>query len=95
VYFLIDYDRSSGSKEIRVFADDKLREADEARLELELRYHRLGIEREVVVLDAASEEALRKTHARYFEDIGSMAASFAQVLDARSSALPGQTNDTK
>ena len=93
MYFLIDYDRSNGSKEIRVFADDQLREADEARLELELRYHRLGIEREVVVLDAASEEALRKTHARYFEDIRSMAASFAKALDARTSASLHQNGD--
>ena len=64
--FLIQYDRSTGT--LRVFEpfDDAQRgEAERARLALELE-NRPG-STEVVVLEAASEEALRRTHRRYFE----------------------------
>ncbi|MFA6239763.1 MAG: hypothetical protein WC655_02465 [Candidatus Hydrogenedentales bacterium] len=87
MYFLIDYDRSTGHSDIRPFADGQKREADEARLELELHYHRLGVDREVVLLDAASEVALRKTHARYFEKIESLAKSLAKALEERIDAM--------
>jgi hypothetical protein len=42
------------------------------RLELELELNRLGKEREVVLLEAASEQALRLTHRRYFEDLSEL-----------------------
>lgn len=38
------------------------------RLEIELDLNRKGLDDEVVLLEAASSEALRKTHRRYFED---------------------------
>ena len=69
--FLIEYDRRSG-RVVTFFAYDETSRAlaDNARLDLELRLNREGIEREVVLLEAATEEALRRTHGRYFEDLG-------------------------
>ncbi len=68
--FLIEYDRSSGSIVTLVRFDDTKREQIEhIRLELELGLNRLGIDHEVVLLEAESEEALRRTHRRYFEDL--------------------------
>lgn len=68
--FLIEYDRKAG-RLVRLvsFEDSERQKAEDRRLELELSLKRDGIEREVVLLDAASEEALHLTHARYFEDI--------------------------
>ena len=45
------------------------------RLDLEIELLRRGQVREVVLLEAASEEALRKTHRRYFEDLATLAAA--------------------
>lgn len=68
--FLIEYDRSSGEiVTFREFEDSERLKAAEARLEMELKLNRLGTEREVVLLEAASEEALRRTHRRYFENL--------------------------
>jgi len=68
--FLLEYERSKGNLiSLREFSDDARHLADTARLELELRLFRQGIEREVVLLDAPSLEALKRTHARYFEDL--------------------------
>jgi hypothetical protein len=68
--FLIEYDRSQGRMvTFNAFGDSERREAEDLRLQLELELNRLGTEREVVLLEAASEEALRRTHRRYFEDL--------------------------
>jgi hypothetical protein len=56
------------------FEDSDRRTAEEARLDLELELNLKGIENEVVVLDAASEGAVRRTHRRYFEDLTELAA---------------------
>lgn len=48
---------------------DTQKEADEERLGFELKY-RHDKEIEIVVLEAASEEQLRTTHARYFGSNG-------------------------
>jgi hypothetical protein len=50
------------------FHDSQRSEAEDARLTLELRLRNQGIEREIVMLEAANEIALRKTHRRYFEN---------------------------
>lgn len=72
--FLIEYDRSSGTiKEMRKFDDSSRKLADETRLELELKLNREGVEHEVVLLEASSEEALRRTHSRYFESVAEIA----------------------
>ena len=78
--FLLEYNRPQGQiVTLRSFAESQRREAENQRLEMELTLHRSGVEHEVVLLDAATEEALRRTHRRYFEDLKQMvqAASVA------------------
>lgn len=71
--FLIGYDRNLGRIiNFRKFDDTERREAEDARLQMELELNRLGTEREVVLLEAASEEALRRTHRRYFENLNEL-----------------------
>ena len=68
--FLIEYDRSAGQLvTFRNFEDSQRGEAEESRLGIELMLNRKGISHEVVLLDAADENALRRTHRRYFEDL--------------------------
>jgi hypothetical protein len=74
--FLIQYDRRAGRIiTIQRFNDDERVQADSVRLELELVLMRQGRRDEVVLLEAATEEALRKTHRRYFEDLAALAAA--------------------
>jgi hypothetical protein len=73
VIFLIEYDRARGEiVTVREFDDSARTAADSARLELELERNREGSESEVVLLEAASEEALRRTHRCYFEDLNEL-----------------------
>jgi hypothetical protein len=73
VIFLIDYDRARGKLESILSFDDAQRdEAEDARLQKELTLHRQGITREIVLLQAADEAALRETHRRYFEDLATL-----------------------
>ena len=68
--FLIEYDRDRGTiVEMRRFDAASLKAAEDARLDLELKLNRAGVQHEVVLLDAPSEEALRRTHGRYLEDV--------------------------
>ena len=74
--FLIEYDRNRGEIiNLKKFEDSARQNADDARLELELELNRLGTEREVVLLEAATEEALRRTHRRYFENLSDLVNS--------------------
>ncbi len=68
--FLIEYDRSQGCiVTIRDFDGSQRREAENSRLEMELDLNRKGVDHEVVLLEAASEDALHLTHQRYFKDL--------------------------
>jgi hypothetical protein len=68
--FLIEYDRNRGRiVTIRSFNDSNGQSAEESRLQLELELNLKGTDNEVVLLEAATEEALRRTHRRYFEDL--------------------------
>jgi hypothetical protein len=68
--FLIEYNRSRGEiVTFKGFGGDELQSAERARLEMELDLNSRGIEREVVLLEAENEAALRRTHRRYFEDL--------------------------
>ena len=69
--FLIEYDRRAGRivRPMREFRDSEWTGAADERLEIELDLGRRGIDRKVVLLQAASEAALRRTHRRYFESI--------------------------
>ncbi len=68
--FLIEYDRLQGSlvNLERFQGTDRLK-AENTRLQKELDLRRKGLKHEVVLLEAASKEALRLTHRRYFEDL--------------------------
>ncbi len=71
--YLIEYDRGEGRLvSLRRFEDRERSQAVKVRIDLEVQLQRRGDVREVVLLEAASEEALRKTHRRYFEDLGTL-----------------------
>ena len=71
--FLIEYDRGEGKiVSFREYGDVDRLTAESERLNLELDLRNAGEEHEVVLLQAASQEALRRTHARYFEDISDL-----------------------
>lgn len=74
--FLVEYNRSRGEiVTFREFPDSERGSAEEARLEMEIGLNRDEIEREVVILEAESEEALRRTHRRYFETLSELATT--------------------
>jgi hypothetical protein len=83
--FLLQYDRGSGQIiDLRTF--EAWETASEARLDLELRLRREDIRSEVVLLEAADEQALRRTHARYFESVAELteaAKDAVSSLDAK------------
>ncbi len=71
--FLIEYDRQTGKiVTLREYSDSDRLVAESDRLDLEVDLHNVEREHEVVLLQAASQEALRRTHARYFEDISDL-----------------------
>jgi len=59
-----------------------IEEAQNARLDLELRLFRFGIEREVVILEAESEELVRRTHGRYFYTLRELIQKFESAVPA-------------
>ncbi len=74
--FLIEYNRKEGQiVTFEKFSDIERHKAESSRLDMELRLNRLGIEHEVILLEAASEAALRQTHRRYFESLSQLAAA--------------------
>lgn len=71
--FLIEYDRNRGRiVTFKTFEDAQRESAEESRLQIELELNRGGIEHEVVLMQASSEEALRRTHRRYFENLAEL-----------------------
>jgi hypothetical protein len=71
--FLIEYDRKQGAiVTLQTFDDTDKLKAESTRLELELKLNRNGIEHEVVILEAQNDEALRRTHRRYFESLAEL-----------------------
>jgi hypothetical protein len=74
--FLIEYDRNRGHiVTFETFRDSERQKAEDSRLQMELALNHLEIEREVVILEADTEEALRRTHRRYFEDLAELVNS--------------------
>ncbi len=74
--FLIEYDRGRGRLvRIEPFSDSARKRAEESRLNLELELNLKGIENEVVLVEAASEEVVRRTHSRYFETLAELTAT--------------------
>jgi hypothetical protein len=71
--FLIEYNRNRGQIiTFKTFDDTERQEAKDARLKMELELNQLETEHEVVLLEAATEEALRRTHRRYFENLSEL-----------------------
>jgi hypothetical protein len=74
--FLIEYNRPEGRiVTFRTFDDSERSKAEQSRLVIELELNQKKIDHEVVLLDAADEHALRRTHRRYFEDLAQMVRS--------------------
>ena len=73
--FLIEYNRSLGKLiSFESFDDSEWQKAEELRFERELELFRAGIvNTEVVLLQAASEQVIRRTHRRYFETLEQLA----------------------
>jgi len=75
MWFLIEYDRKRGEViTLRRFEENERFRAENSRLDLELQLNRAGKQHEVVLLQASSEDALRRTHRRYFEDLIELAS---------------------
>lgn len=73
--YLIEYDWQAGHPaKMTTYFDAQRLVAEDARLSLELSLHALGIEREVVLLQATDEATLRRTHGRYFESLETLLA---------------------
>jgi CHASE1-domain containing sensor protein len=73
--FLIEYDRAEGRLvTIERFTDSDRKKAEDARLNLELELNLKGIQSEVVLLEASTEEDVRRTHRRYFETLAELIA---------------------
>lgn len=68
--FLLRYDRDKGQLvSITRFLDSELKNAQDARLELELELHRTSGLDEVVLLQAEREAELHVSHGRYFGNL--------------------------
>jgi hypothetical protein len=81
VIFLIHYKRARGEMvQLREFSGTQRREAEEARLALELSLISHKDSDEVCLLEAASLEALKKTHRRYFENLSQLTASGSSTV---------------
>jgi hypothetical protein len=73
--FLMEYDRRAGRiVSLTHYTDARREDAEDARLNMELRLRASGVDLEVVLLEAESEHALRATHRRYFERLEDMAS---------------------
>lgn len=80
--FLVQYRRTEGRLvTLARYTDAERLAAQHARLELEIRLNSEGIDDEVVLLEAHDEEALRRTHRRYFEDPAGILSSSELVRE--------------
>ena len=78
--FLIEYNRKQGRIVTSHNFEDKQRgEAVAMRFKLELDNNRNKIDHEVVLLEAASQEALELTHRRYFASLDELLAAASRV----------------
>jgi hypothetical protein len=66
--FLLQYDRKQGTiRKLKPFPFAERAKAQRERLDLELSLHKAGVPDEVVLLEAADEQTLKRTHQRYFK----------------------------
>lgn len=82
--YLIEYEKRSGRlATFKEFDNSQRLQARQKRLEIELELNRKGVDREVVLLEAESKQALLRTHRRYFEGI-------AGIVRAANSDTPAE-----
>ena len=82
--YLIEYNCPEGRLvTFKIFAESEGSKAQDLRLEIELGLNRMKIDHEVVLLQAESEAALRRTHGRYFYDVRQILGSLIAQLDRR------------
>jgi hypothetical protein len=75
--YLVEYCRPDGRLvTFKTFDPSEKTHAQNVRLQLELYLNRKGINHEVVILEAANENDLRRTRRRYFDDLSQIAKSF-------------------
>ena len=78
--FLVEYDRKEGKiLDLKSFRGADRAFAQRERLSIELENHRSGLSREVVLLEAADEKILRRTHQRYFKSPGELVESLKHL----------------
>ena len=76
VIYLIHYDRvSSILVSIKEFSEVDRALATKERVDLEIALCAQGLQQEVVLLEAESEDVLRTTHRRYFETLDQLRKS--------------------
>ena len=74
--FLVEYDRDNGRLvSLNKFDDLDRSKAEDSRIELEVALNKQGVSREIVLLQAETEQALRQTHRRYFEKLSDLIRS--------------------
>jgi hypothetical protein len=79
--YLIEYNRPEGRLvTFKVFAESERSKAQDLRFEIELDLNRRKIDHEVVLLQAESEAALRRTHGRYFYDAQQLLERMREAL---------------
>jgi hypothetical protein len=79
--FLLDYRRATGAlTSIREFDDAMRVAAEQSRLDLEISNLQSGEDHEVVLLEVATKADLKKTHRRYFENLGDLTAGHDSVF---------------
>jgi hypothetical protein len=77
--FLLEYDRKHGAIcKRKIFDADQRAQAQIERLAIELELHKSGTLHEVVLLEAADETALMRTHERYFKSPQKLIESMIQ-----------------
>lgn len=68
--FLLEYDPATGERlRFEAYQESERAHAAAERLRLEKENAQAGRDREVLLLEAVSEEALRTTHGRYFKTL--------------------------
>ena len=78
--FLLEYDRKQGAiRTLKRFGAGDRGQAQRERLTIELSLHKSGVPHEVVLLEAADEEALLRTHERYFKSPRELVESMIQL----------------
>jgi hypothetical protein len=77
--FLLQYDRREGTvRKLKPFPSTERVKAQRERLKIELSLHKAHVPHEVVLLEAADEQTLKRTHQRYFKTPRELMESMSQ-----------------